>query len=79
MDEEKKKQETPEVISHKFNTIVFGMPNGSSIIFFCCPFCYAVYIFPQELFKSNKAFCNCGARFSTLGQATKYIKGDEII
>ena len=79
MENKNNKQKTPGVVSLPFNTVVLGMPNSKSIIFFSCPFCYAVYLFPQNIIKNSKAKCACGANFSVLGTAQKNIKEDTIL
>ena len=78
MGVEIKGQKFPGVVSRKFSTIVIRVSPTSVIMFHICPFCFAMYNFPESVFQGNHARCNCGGNFSKLGVTTKYFEEEPI-
>lgn len=65
-----------EVKSLPVNSVVFSTAPGTGIKFDICPFCFAVYIFSKDVINTINHKCACGARFTSLGHATKFIKSE---
>lgn len=66
-------KEVPVVEQKPIFSYAIKIDATSSLAFFVCPFCFSVYNFHPDYLKSSKSKCNCGATFSQLGYATKYI------
>lgn len=67
------KQEDGAVQTKPIKSIVMQVKPGLGLKFDICPFCFAVYIFDQDIINTKKHACACGARFTSLGHATKFI------
>jgi hypothetical protein len=79
MDTEQIKTEQKEdaVQSLKVPSLVLKISADKAVRLDQCPFCFSVYWFPKEVINTKKHACSCGARFTSLGHATKYVKSEE--
>ena len=73
IDDKSNKQVDGAVQTKPIKSIVMQVKPGIGLKFDICPFCFIVYIFDQDIINTKKHACACGARFTSLGHATKFI------